>query len=547
VVRALLREPDTMTTTGTTTGARSLGTLVLLAATGAAQFTDVTASAGLDGAWLFSPKDSQTKSFMSAGVAVGDYDGDGWDDVAAALGSGRPIALYRNEGDGTFTDRAEAAGVDVMLPHGGLAWADVDNDGDLDLYLTPIDNQVDVAVVTPDGPKTITYPVRITSGTLPAVGEYRNYLFENQGDGTFTDATTEAKLHESGRWGAAFGDLDRDGWLDLVTVTWAGDDTHVYANAGDGTFRDVTSLEMKAGSGFGFSPRIADYDLDGDEDVLVAGDFVTSHVWRNDGGFTFTDVTAGVGVGTDENGMGSTLGDHDNDGDLDWFVTSIYLEKGEQPNPSTGTTGNRLYRNEGDGTFTDATDESGVRDGSWGWGASFLDHDNDADLDLVHTNGWNYFDYPVDAMRLFVNDGTGVFTDEAAALGIADVGQGRGLATFDHDRDGDLDVLVNNLGEGLVLYRNDVDNGHRWVEVRLLDTQGNTQGLGCRVTAILGGVPMQVRVVETGANFLSHNPASAWFGFGPVGGGPVRIVVDWPDGQKTQQLVDLDQRVVITR
>jgi len=515
------------------------------------QFTDVTTDAGLGGPFIPSGGDSP-KAFMSAGVAVADYDDDGFDDVAALLGSGRPLALYRNNGDGTFTEVAEDAGVAITYPHGGLLWGDYDNDGDEDLYLLPIENQVLLATMTPSGPKVIVWPVPtgLVEDGKTGYGEYRNYMLRNEGDGTFTDVTTEANLHESGRYGAAYGDLNLDGWLDLVTVTWRGDTTHFWKNDGDGTFSDRTPTNVVEDSVFGFSPHVVDYDDDSDFDILMAGDFVTSRVWRNDGGFQFTNVTDTIVDGkplNDENGMGSAIGDYDNDGDFDWFVTSIFLAEGQQPSPTTGTTGNRLYRNNDDGTFSDVTEASGTRDGSWGWGASFLDYDNDADLDLFHVNGWNYWDYPTDTARFFESNGDGTFTEKAAELGIADPGQGRGMATFDYDRDGDLDIILNNRLEGLALYRNDTVNGNRWLEVVIDDAIGNPRGVGCEVIALEQGLPNQKRLIEYGCNFFSQNPPHAWFGFGTTAVSPVRITVRWPDGDETTELVGLNQRVTISR
>jgi len=301
-----------------------------------------------------------------------------------------------------------------------------------------------------------------------------------------------------------------------------------------------------------------------DRDLVVAGDFGTSQLFRNRGDGTFEVAT--TPVISDENGMGSAVGDYDNDGDLDWFVSSIWDPDGI-PGGNWGVTGNRLYRNaspEGGGEIVleDATDDAGVRRGYWGWGSCFADFDNDGDLDLFHTNGFPAGpEFDADPARLFLNRGDGTFEERAEEAGVAAPGQGRGVVCFDVDRDGDLDLFVaQNRGRPL-LFRNDgevasttdevagttdggtTDGGH-YLAVRLRGARPNTEGIGARITVTAGG-RSQLREIRAGINFVSQNPAEAHFGLGDA------TVVDelrvlWPDG--TEELhhdVAADRLVVL--
>ena len=199
-----------------------------------------------------------------------------------------------------------------------------------------------------------------------------------------------------------------------------------------------------------FTPNLSDIDGDGDMDLLMASDFETSQVMVNNGDGTFLKITD-RNVIIDQNGMGAAVGDYDNDGDMDWFVTSIM-----QP---PDLFGNRLYRNMGSGTFEDATDEAGVADGGWGWAACFADFDNDRYLDVFHVNGWRAGDPDGgtggDQVRFFHSLGDGTFEEKASMVGLSDQGQGRGVACFDAEQDGDIDIVIaNNDQEQFVYYRN---------------------------------------------------------------------------------------------
>jgi hypothetical protein len=248
-------------------------------------------------------------------------------------------------------------------------------------------------------------------------------------------------------------------------------------------------------------------------------------------------------VGTERNGMGSTFGDYDGDGDLDWFVSAIAT-------PEYPQLGNRMYRNEGGRQFLDVTDALGLRDGGWAWGAAFMDLEHDGDLDLALTAGWPSTPFhadPVRIWRIWRNDGPArPWPDRAAALGVVFARQGRGLLPLDYDRDGDLDLFVVANTELPALYRNDLASGD-WLVVEVVGAGPNTRSLGAkvRVQAVEGGA-WQVREIGVGSHFFGQQEAVAHFGLGEA---EVlhRVEVEWPATGQVVVLedVEVDQRLVV--
>ena len=398
----------------------------------------MTDEAGL--AEVHSSTELSGESAMTAGAAVADVDDDGDLDVyltRVAMGN----RLLLNDGSGQFDDVTEEAGVAGNDPAQGssaAAFADVDGDGATDLVVT-------------------------------GAGTNATTLYLNEGDGTFRDATAGSGLDDlppvpageiAQMHGATFSDYDRDGRLDLLLTHWddvipsalgdpaaaeisAEDDAdgsivcaraawlrergfpradgspanrgRLYRNEGDGQFRDVSEqVGLPFDEILGFTGSFADADGDGWDDLFVTGDFCMSRLFRNVDGTRFEDITDAAGVGTDENGMGSVIRDIDGNGTPDWFVTSIGPVDGDTAPPiqlgGFGSSGNRAYLNSGDGTFTDATDQLGLRNGGWGWGAAIQDFANDGRLAVVMTNGYSIGDddlaSPVDdPLRFWVRSG----------------------------------------------------------------------------------------------------------------------------------------------
>jgi hypothetical protein len=511
-------------------------------AASAVNYTDVTAASGISFIQHNlpdSPSFPFEPDYMSGAAAAGDFDGDGWVDLYVTRLDAADL-LYRNQGDGTFVDVAAAAGIVREVGSNGAAWGDIDNDGDLDLYVTTLLDS-------------------------------RFYLYLNDGAGNFSEqavargAALERPDFHVG-YSVTFGDYDLDGYLDIHTTEWrasVGDGTlsnsKLLRNKGalqPGFFEDVTIIAgLDVHSIYAFASRFSDLDLDGFPDLLIAGDFGTSRLFWNNGDGTFTDGTVAAGVGTDENGMGSALADYDGDGLLDWFVTSIYdpADTCATEACNWGGSGNRLYRNNGDRTFSDTTDVAGVRDGAWGWGTTFLDHDNDGDQDLVMTNGVNFpneatfaLDDPFenDVMRVWDNDGAGSFTEWGAAVGLTDTGSGKGLLSFDYDRDGDLDLFIVNNGALPVLYRNDGGNANDWLRVVCA---GSQPCLGAKIKVLSNtGAAQQTAELNAGSNFLGQNEMVAHFGLGASQPTPINSVsITWPQGQ-IQNMTGLDRNSTLS-
>ena len=481
---------------------------------------------------------------IGGGTAAADFNNDGWIDIYAANSRGNN-ALYRNNGDGSFTNVAIEAGVADPDGHSNAAgWGDYDNDGNIDLFLTNF-------------------------GT--------SKLFQNNGDGTFSDVTENAGVEDPNiqfrSTGVAWGDYDQDSYLDLLIVRWITEDDPMvmverdfeplvramvlYRNNGDGTFTnkrfllgDPRDYPSKV-KGAGFKPSFLDYDGDGDLDIYTVNDFGEDNyhnvLWRNDGPdgsgeWIFTDVSAASGADVAISGMSLAVGDYDNDRDLDLYMTNM--------GPS------RLLANQGDGTFVNVADETGagrgqlpgdtLPNGSVGWGSAFGDFDNDGDLDLYYVAGGLEEAQP---NALMVNDGTGSFEDLSALSGTDDMGVGRGLVCADFDNDGKLDLFVVNMGDeqgnpGIArLFRNESDVNNHWLAVKLVGTASNRHGNGARIT-VTAGNQTQVREAGASQSQMSHSNLPAHFGLG-VNDQVDRIEIRWPGGE-TQDLESVKANQVLT-
>ncbi|MGH9660276.1 MAG: CRTAC1 family protein [Bryobacteraceae bacterium] len=528
---------------------RGAAILVLLIRALAAQFDDVSARSGIG----FQHDSSATSrkyliEAVSGGVAMFDFDGDGWLDLYFVNGAklGDPMnagaapdkshprywnRLYRNRRDGTFEDVTERAGVRGQGYGMGAAAADYDNDGDADLYVT-------------------------------AFG--RNTLYRNRGNGTFEDATVRAGLAGDG-WSssAAWVDVDHDGALDLVVaryVTWDFEPDlwcgarkpgyrsychpdqfppishRVYRNRGDGTFDDISKRSgFAAAPGKGLGVAIRDFDRDGRIDIAVANDSYPQQLFRNLGNGRFQEIGLDAGMAYDGDGvpyagMGIDFGDYDNDGWPDLFINALATQR------------YALYRNRA-GRFEYASPETGVAAITRlrsGWGARFIDYDNDGWLDLFVAQGhvMDNIERTQPALRyrepmLLMRNLGGRFAEISAfQTALAS----RGAAFGDLDNDGQVDVAVNvNNGRAVVL-RNRATGENHWLTLETVGRRSNRDGIGAQVR-----VAGQHAIVSTAGSYLSSNDKRVHFGLGKSRRVDL-VEIIWPSGvsQKIEG-VDVDQ------
>jgi enediyne biosynthesis protein E4 len=509
----------------------------------AVMFRDVSAKSGLEAVIVSGgPKKNYVLEVNGSGVCWIDYNNDGRFDLY--LVNGTTLAelqkkappkttnrLYRNNGDGTFTDQTAAANVPGRGWGFGCVAADYDNDGNVDLLVTNF------------GP---------------------NILYRNLGGGKFTDITAKAGVAGGDWWhaGAAFGDYDLDGQLDLFvpgylvfdianpefkTCDYRGLRVHacgplgykgapdaLYRNNGDGTFRDVTE---SAGVGdrklyFGFQAVFEDFDNDGRPDLLVANDSNPNYFYKNkgDGRFEETGIAAGIalsGDGKEMSSMGVAVGDYDHDNLMDVFITTFANDNYV------------LFHNDGGGFFSDVSYPSGVGEPTvpyLGWGTFFFDYDNDGHADLFCANGHVYpevdgvlqekFRQP---MQLFRNLGNGKFRDASSETGFDKLPpQSARAASFaDFDSDGDLDVIVSILDGKPVLLENSGGNKSNWLRIQLTGTKANRMAVGARVKVTSNAVT-QYDTVRAGSSYLSSTDPRLHFGLGSATHADVEVT--WPGG-----------------
>lgn len=481
-------------------------------------FTEVAQTVGINHVYAQS-------AIMGGGVVFFDYNKDGWEDIFVT-GGNNPCRLYKNKGNGTFQDVTQASGLmlaDSIYTMGAVA-GDIDNDGDKDLFIT-------------------------TWGKFFFYTDIPNLLFKNNGNGTFTNISASAGITQK-YWSssATMGDYDLDGYLDIYVANYI--DTprvvlnqgtvtgyaHVpqpdllYLNNYNNTFTEVAVNVGVADMGIGLGAAFTDFDNDHDVDIYVANDFAqwlkSSTMYRNNyPANNFTDIGGPGSINSKMFGMGVAIGDYDGDGDLDYYETNIGR--------------NKLYRNNGNGAFADATTVTGTED-AWvspnraatGWGTMFGDFDNDKDVDLYVNNGYmesgDSANVPISANynynALFKNNGNNTFTNIAATAGVEGTGYlGRGSAMSDYDKDGDLDIFSvvedyfpenypANVPLKSQLFKNTI-TGTKWLEVKLVGTYCNKDGYGSHITAYIGN-KAYLREIDGGSSHCSHNSTIAHFGLG---------------------------------
>lgn len=492
---------------------------------------------------------------MGAGCLFFDYENDGHLDIYL-VNSGNTCAnpskprtqtdemdvLYRNNGDGTFTDVTAQSGFEKNYGYGmGCISADYDNDGDADLYLTNYG---------------------------------KNQLYRNNGDGTFSDVTTLAGVGDI-KWSvsASFGDYDLDGFLDLYVVNYLdyqietahpcilagvhiycgpheypGAQDTLYRNNGDGTFTDVTIKSGVSYAGKGLGVLFTDYNDDGLPDIFVANDAVEDFLYHNNGDSTFTDVAVSAGIAYNSEGratasMGIANGDYDNDGLLDLFITNFSLEV------------NSLFHNDGNGFYTMTTFETGLAESSFsqlGFGTQFLDADNNGTLDLFVANGhvWDNVCKITPSLsykqtcQFFSNTGKGIFRDISDKVGafFTHPVVARGTSIGDYDNDGDLDILVSCSNDKPVLLRNDTKLKNNWLKIELEGNKSNRDGIGSKVVVRTDGLT-QVKEVISGGSYASGSEPSLLYGLG-TNSDVLSIEVKWTSGH-IQKLENIHANQVI--
>ena len=491
---------------------------------------------------------------MVAGGAVGDFDNDGFQDLFLPQGGHQPDQLWINNGDGTFTERAAEWGVDALHIGSGVAVGDYDEDGWLDIFVSafgPASGPVEGGrhllyrnlggtgfeeVAAAAGVDETSFSC--TDGFSPAFGDYDldgdldlcvagwvdaddgTRLFRNNGDGTFTDVSEVVPFL-----------TDPDG---------------------------VTPIRA-------FAPRFVDMNGDRWPELLLAADFgegapLSSRYYVNNQDGTFSDYTdlPGSGFGVDQNGMGQDVADFNGDGLLDWFITNIYDPQGlGWPSPRVGNT---LYMNDGDDTFTEVAADVGVDDGAWGWGTVAVDVDHDGDVDIVETNGFKGFGglHTGDPMYLYLNDGDGssFTTVDKEVSGLKHAGFGRGLIGVDYDNDGDIDIINISFESDIRIYENQTitdpdnvpaDKAYLRVIAECANDPGviAPNGIGVQVVATADNGLVRRVPITAGSNYLSQSELSAHIGLADATK-VTELVVEWPNGATTvRHNVPVNQTITI--
>lgn len=456
------------------------------------------------------------------GAAIADYDKDGDLDFFLCTAAGVADRLYVNNGTGFFFNNASFIGLNSTDRTRVALWFDYDADEDLDL---------------------------VTLGDCYAQGcndPITIKLYKQQNNGIFTETSESAGLNFGEKYvtnfsiaggGLAAGDLNNDGYLDLIVSVWGGPLSY-FENSGNGSFVDK-SADVQMGNNFRYrwQPMIYDFNQDGYQDVYVNVDFAANELWINNGDGTFTNKAAETFSDSAFNEMGLTLGDYDNDGDMDLYATNISrVDSGVLRH-------NILLKNLKSSTglllFDEVANDLQVGASGWDWGTAFADLNNDGRLDLVTTNGWTPTEWGADTSRLWLNLGDGLFGDISISASFNDAYDATSLMAFDMDRDGDLDLLQtlkdnSNTNAPLVLYENNLNetpNPGNYIVIKPRGAGANYFGIGS-VVKITTDNTTQIRLISAGTSLYGQEPAEAFFGIGEASI-ISELKVIWPDQTET--------------
>ncbi|WP_430413210.1 FG-GAP-like repeat-containing protein [Kordia sp.] len=428
--------------------------------------------------------------YLGGGISFYDFNNDGWDDVTIATQAGDPLKIYKNNGDGTFSLET------ILNPNNNtqqkqVIWVDFDNDGDNDLYI---------------------------SGDIDGSRLYRN-------DTTaLVDITVTAGLPPAAmdNFGASWGDYNNDGNLDVFLCNrglTTPQQNYLYKNNGDGTFTNVSNAAgISTGSHLSFCSAFFDYNNDGWQDIYMANDKVntTNILYKNNGDGTFTDVSVESGTNLAIDAMSVTIADYNKDTWFDIYVTN-------------GTEGNYFLRNNGDGTFTNIASGTGTMFNSIAWGSVFLDAENDGDLDLYVSGSFDSSNPIFLPAAFYTNNGNNTFSTETSSGFVNDARQSYSNAIGDTDNDGFPEIVVSNSGdENIFLWKNETTSTNNWLKVNLEGVVSNKQGIGATIEVKAGGVS-QYRYTVCGEGYLGQNSGSEFFGL--VGNTTIEYVkITWLGG-----------------
>ena len=436
---------------------------------GQIQYSDVTNQSGLQ----FLGK--------NYGAAVGDFNQDGYDDIYA-FSHGKPCRLYRNNGNGTFSDVAAEAGVDYVGTPNVAGWVDVNNDGWLDLFIGNRDNF--------------------------------NMFYLGSEDGTFTEHTfLSGLLYGENVKAVLFSDVNLDGNIDIYLAR-INMENILYLSIGNNQFINYTNLSGTTDNQISMGAVFFDYDNDGDPDLYLTHDSNQPNIlYQNDGTGHFTDVSAASRTDVAGFGMGVDIADVNNDGWLDIYITNLYE--------------NFLLVNNGDGTFDEIGQAAGVDDFGMGWGCTFLDVDNDGWQDIYAANDSYFSDYP---NLLYRNNQDLTFGTVSEGSPLSSMEPGYGTVTLDFNNDGKMDIyLANYVGEvGNQLFRNDSPTDHNWVKIKAEGTESNKSAIGARITIETAGQKWTDEIVGT-SGYATQNSFTLHFGMGQ-NNIIEKMTIRWPNG-----------------